>query len=337
MASREAQGSTKMVGSESLVTVRGLRKYYPFRAGFFGQIRGVKHAVDGVDLDIREGETLGLVGESGSGKTTIGYSILSLVRPTSGSVYFDGKDVAGLRPAQLKAARKEMQIVFENPLASLNPRMTIIEIVSEGPIIHRLGTPVECRERAVEALRMVGIDSELLDRLPGELSGGQQQRVCIARALALRPRFIMADEPVSSLDASIRADVLNLLTDLQTDLELTMLFIAHDLRVIKHIADRVAVLYLGRIVELARRDDLFSNPLHPYTVALISAAPALEPDAKRERVLLPGEVPSVIDPPRGCRFHPRCPIAVDRCAIDEPALVDRGTGHWVSCWLAAGA
>jgi oligopeptide/dipeptide ABC transporter ATP-binding protein len=320
-----------------LVVVRNLVKHYPYRGGTLGRVRGWKHAVDDVSFDIQEGETLGLAGESGSGKTTIGLCILHLIKPTSGSVHFDGLDVASLGRVESKDLRREMQIIFENPHASLNPRMKIVDIVSEGLFIHRPDPSGSYREVALEMLRKVGIDRHLADRYPGAFSSGQQQRICIARALALQPRFVVADEPVSALDASIQASILNLLADLQSELSLTLLFIAHDLRVIEHVADRVAVLYLGRIVEIARREDIFSHPLHPYTRALLSAVPALPRERKNQRILLSGETPSAIDPPQGCRFHTRCPIAIQRCSIEEPSLIPANGDHQVSCWLVDGS
>jgi oligopeptide/dipeptide ABC transporter ATP-binding protein len=319
-----------------LIVVKNLVKHYPYRGGTLGRVRGWKHAVDGVSFDIREGETLGLAGESGSGKTTIGLCVLGLIKPTSGTIQFDGIDMASLGRDESKTIRREMQIIFENPLASLNPRMKVVDIVSEGLFIHRPDGPGTHRERALEMLRKVGIDRDLTDRYPGAFSSGQQQRICIARALALFPRFVVADEPVSALDASIQASILNLLGKLQSELGLTLLFIAHDLRVIEHVADRVAVLYLGKIVEMARREDIFSHPHHPYTRALLSAVPALPRGRKKQRILLSGETPSALDPPQGCRFHTRCPIAIQRCSIEEPSLIPVNGDHRVACWLVDG-
>ncbi len=320
-----------------LVVVRNLVKHYPYRASTLGRVRGWKHAVDGVSFDIQEGETLGLAGESGSGKTTIGLCILDLIKPTSGSIQFDGLDMASLGSEASKDIRREMQIIFENPHASLNPRMKVVDIVSEGLFIHRPDGSGNYREMALEMLRKVGIDRDHADRYPGAFSSGQQQRICIARALALFPRFVVADEPVSALDASIQASILNLLGDLQTELGLTLLFITHDLRVIEHVADRVAILYLGKIVEMARRENIFSHPLHPYTRALLSAIPALPRERKKQRILLSGETPSALDPPQGCRFHTRCPIAIQRCSLEEPSLIPANGDHRIACWLVDGS
>ncbi len=320
-----------------LVVVRNLVKHYPYRASTLGRVRGWKHAVDGVSFDIQEGETLGLAGESGSGKTTIGLCILDLIKPTSGSIQFDGLDMASLGSEASKDIRREMQIIFENPHASLNPRMKVVDIVSEGLFIHRPDGSGNYREMALEMLRKVGIDRDHADRYPGAFSSGQQQRICIARALALFPRFVVADEPVSALDASIQASILNLLGDLQTELGLTLLFITHDLRVIEHVADRVAILYLGKIVEMAHREDIFSHPLHPYTQALLSAVPALPRESKKHRILLSGETPSALDPPQGCRFHTRCPIAIQRCSLEEPSLIPANGDHRIACWLVDGS
>ncbi len=319
------------------LVVRNLVKHYPYRASTLGRVRGWKHAVDGVSFDIQEGETLGLAGESGSGKTTIGLCILDLIKPTSGSIQFDGLDMASLGSEASKNIRREMQIIFENPHASLNPRMKVVDIVSEGLFIHRPDGSGNYREMALEMLRKVGIDRDHADRYPGAFSSGQQQRICIARALALLPRFVVADEPVSALDASIQASILNLLGDLQTELGLTLLFITHDLRVIEHVADRVAILYLGKIVEMARRENIFSHPLHPYTRALLSAIPALPRERKKQRILLSGETPSALDPPQGCRFHTRCPIAIQRCSLEEPSLIPANGDHRIACWLVDGS
>jgi oligopeptide/dipeptide ABC transporter ATP-binding protein len=330
------EDSQDVQSREPLVAVRNLMKHYPHRGGLFGRVRGWKHAVDDVSFDIHQGETLGLAGESGSGKTTIGLCTLHLIKPTSGSVHFNGYDMDALERQELANIRREMQIIFENPHSSLNPRMKVVDIVSEGLLIHRIGNPKGYRNFAVEMLRKVGIDRHLVDRYPGEFSSGQRQRNCIARALALKPRFVVADEPVSALDASVQASILNLLSDFQSELGLTLLFIAHDLRVIEHVADRVAVLYLGKIVEFAWREDIFSNPLHPYTQALLSAVPAWPHGRTEQRILLSGETPSALDPPQGCRFHTRCPIAIQRCSIEAPNLVSVGEGHQVSCWLVDG-
>jgi len=321
-------------GREDLVTVENLVKYFPVRAGVFQRIQGWVQAVDDVSFTIKEGETLGLVGESGCGKTTVGQAILRLIEPTSGSVRFAGTDITTLSPSELKALRRSMQIVFQDPYSSLDPRKTIGESVAEGLKIHRVGSAREQHERVLELLQRVGLEDYHGKRYPHEFSGGQRQRVGIARALALNPRFIVADEPVSALDVSIQAQVLNLLRDLQQDLGLTYLFIAHNMSVVEHISDRVAVMYLGKIVEIAPTRELFSNPLHPYTQALLSAVPVADPRHKRDRIILTGDVPSPLNPPSGCRFHPRCPqVMNDICPLREPTLIEKSPGHWVSCWL----
>ena len=321
-------------GREDLVTVENLVKYFPVRAGVFQRIQGWVQAVDDVSFTIKEGETLGLVGESGCGKTTVGQAILRLIEPTSGSVRFAGTDITTLSPSELKALRRSMQIVFQDPYSSLDPRKTIGESVAEGLKIHRVGSAREQHERVLELLQRVGLEDYHGKRYPHEFSGGQRQRVGIARALALNPRFIVADEPVSALDVSIQAQVLNLLRDLQQDLGLTYLFIAHNMSVVEHISDRVAVMYLGKLVEIAPTSELFSNPLHPYTQALLSAVPVPNPRHKRDRIILTGDVPSPLNPPSGCRFHPRCPqVMNDICPLREPTLIEKSPGHWVSCWL----
>jgi len=319
---------------KDLVVVRNLVKYFPVRGGLFQRVQGWIQAVDDVSFMISEGETLGLVGESGCGKTTVGRTILSLINPTSGSVSFDGTSLFGLPPRQLKEMRRKMQIIFQDPFSSLDPRMTIGESVGEGLRIHRIGTPEERREQVLDILHKVGLEDYHAHRYPHEFSGGQRQRVGIARALALKPKFIIADEPVSALDLSIQAQVLNLLRDLQSEMGLTYLFIAHNMSVVKHISDRVAVMYLGKIVEVAPTQELFNYPLHPYTRALLSAVPVPDPRRKRERIILSGDVPSPLNPPTGCRFHPRCPeVMADICPLREPSLFEHSPGHWVSCWL----
>ena len=320
--------------SRALIQVRQLAKAYPVRGGFFRRPTAWVRAVDDVSFEIAEGETLGLVGESGCGKTTVGYALLRLIEPTAGSVIFDGRDIFQLRPGEMKALRREMQIIFEDPYSVLDPRMTVGESIAQGLRIHKLGTPAEQRDKMMQILGRVGLDKHHAERQPGELSGGQRQRVGIARVLALQPRFIVADEPVSALDASIQSHILNLLDDLQDEFELTYLFIAHNLRVVEHIADRVAVMYLGKIVELAARAALFSSPLHPYTQALLSSIPSLRRAERKKRIQLRGEIPSPVNLPSGCRFHPRCPIAVERCAIEEPVFEETSPGHRVACWLA---
>ena len=321
-------------GRNDLVVVKNLVKYFPVRAGVLQRIQGWVQAVDDVSLTIKEGETLGLVGESGCGKTTVGQAILRLIEPTSGSIRFGGADITTLPQSELKTLRRSMQIVFQDPYSSLDPRKTIGESVAEGLKIHRIGSAREQHQRVLELLHRVGLEDYHARRYPHEFSGGQRQRVGIARALALNPRFIVADEPVSALDVSIQAQVLNLLRDLQQDLGLTYLFIAHNMSVVEHISDRIAVMYLGKIVEVAPTRELFSNPLHPYTQALLSAVPVPNPRHKRDRIILTGDVPSPLNPPSGCRFHPRCPqVMNDICPLREPTLIELDPGHWVSCWL----
>jgi oligopeptide/dipeptide ABC transporter ATP-binding protein len=317
---------------QELVQIRNLVKYFPIRGGLLQRTLAEVKAVDDVSFFIREGETLGLVGESGCGKTTVGRAMLRLIEPTSGSVFFNGVDVLGLNPRELKTMRRQMQIIFQDPYSSLDPRVPIGESVIEGLKIHNIGSPRERFDLTIETLRKVGLEDYHARRYPHEFSGGQRQRIGIARALALRPQFIVADEPVSALDVSIQSQVLNILKDLQTEFNLTYLFVAHNLSVVEHISDRVAVMYLGKIVELASREDLFRNPLHPYTQALMSAIPVADPTIRRERIILPGDVPSPVNPPSGCRFHPRCPVAMPHCAIQEPAFKEVSPDHWTACW-----
>jgi oligopeptide transport system ATP-binding protein len=324
-------------GTEFLLEVRDLVKHYPVSSGFFGRQVGLVRAVDGVSFSIRRGETLGLVGESGCGKTTTGRCVLQLERPTSGSVRFEGQELTTLPPAALRAVRRRIQVIFQDPYSSLNPRMTVSQIVGEPLIVHRLVPDAGAQAaRVQELLRQVGLLPQHGRRYPHELSGGQRQRVGIARALALEPSLIICDEPVSALDVSIQAQIINLLEDLRRELGLTYLFVAHDLSVVRHISDRVAVMYLGRIVEIADRQALYEAPRHPYTKALLSAVPIPDPlvEAQRERVVLGGEVPSPLHPPRGCAFHPRCPIAVEDCQRIRPDLRDLGAGHQAACHLA---
>jgi oligopeptide/dipeptide ABC transporter ATP-binding protein len=322
---------SQAVGSE-FIQVKNLKKYFPVKAGVLQRIVAWVQALDDVSFDIREGETLGLVGESGCGKTTVGRTMLRLVEPTAGEVYLDGKNVFNLKGSELKAMRRDMQIIFQDPYASLDPRMPIGESVMEGLNIHNIGKPKERFEVVIQTLRKVGLEDYHARRYPHEFSGGQRQRIGIARALALRPRFIVCDEPVSALDVSIQSQVLNILKDLQHEFGLTYLFIAHNLSVVEHISDRVAVMYLGKMVELTGREELFRNPLHPYTQALMSAIPMPDPRLKRERIILKGDVPSPLHPPTGCRFHPRCPVAMDICSHQEPRFKQVSPEHWVACW-----
>jgi peptide/nickel transport system ATP-binding protein/oligopeptide transport system ATP-binding protein len=319
--------------AEELVEVRHLVKYFPVRAGLLQRIVNWVKAVDDVSFSVRKGETLGMVGESGCGKTTVGRSILRLVEPTSGAVRFEGKDVLELRGRDLKDVRRHMQIIFQDPYASLDPRVPIGESVMEGLHIHNIGTRQERYDLMIDTLKKVGLEDYHARRYPHEFSGGQRQRIGIARALALRPNFIICDEPVSALDVSIQSQVLNILKDLQKEFGLTYLFIAHNLSVVEHISDRVSVMYLGKIVELTDRDELFRNPLHPYTKALMSAIPVPDPKLKRQRTILKGDVPSPLNPPKGCRFHPRCPIAEAICSQQEPEFRQVKSDHWVACWM----
>ena len=322
--------------AEALLRVKNLKKYFPIRGGLFSREVARVHAVDDVSFDIYPGETLGLVGESGCGKSTTGRAILRLIEPTAGEVSFDGKNVTALDKRALRALRKEMQIIFQDPYASLNPRMTVGSIVGEALVIHKLArTKREREERVVKILETVGLSADHLRRYPHEFSGGQRQRIGIARSLAVSPKFIVADEPVSALDVSIQAQIINLLEDLQKQFGLTYLFIAHDLSVVEHISTRVAVMYLGKIVELAPAKDLYTNPKHPYTEALLSAVPIPDPTVKRKRILLEGDVPSPIKPPSGCRFHTRCPIRVASCSQNEQVLKEISPGHWVACQVRA--
>jgi oligopeptide transport system ATP-binding protein len=323
--------------SEVLLEVRDLVKHFPIGGGMFTKPVGVVRAIDGVSFTIRKGETLGLVGESGCGKTTTGRCILQLEQATSGSVVFEGIDMVSLDAAELRAVRRRVQVIFQDPYSSLNPRMTIGQILAEPLKVHGIVKEAGARaDRVSELLTQVGLLPQHAGRYPHQLSGGQRQRVGIARALAMEPSLIICDEPVSALDVSIQAQIINLLEDLQARLGLTYLFIAHDLSVVRHISDRVAVMYLGKLVELADRKAIYDEPLHPYTRALLSAVPIPDPkvEAKRERTVLRGEVPSPLNPPSGCVFHPRCPIAVDRCSAEVPALREIRPGHWAACHLA---
>ena len=327
-----AQTPLPAEGGGPLVRVAGIWKEFRARSdALLSRARLTVKAVAGVNLEIYRGETLGLVGESGSGKSTLGRLILRLMDPTRGTVWFDGRDLSTLTRSELRALRRDMQLVFQDPYASLNPRMKVRSIVGEGIEIHNLARGREKEERIVQLLEMVGMGADAMNRYPHEFSGGQRQRIGIARALAVSPRFVVLDEPVSALDVSIQAQIINLLQDLQERLHLTYLFIAHDLRVVEHISRRVAIMYLGKIVELASREQIYTNPRHPYTRALLSAIPTIDQASKPERIKLPGEMPSPVDPPPGCAFNPRCPYAEDRCRVKEPALEAGHGSHWVAC------
>ncbi len=315
----------------SLLEVRNLKKYFPVGGGFFGGHRGEVKAVDGVSLTVEEGETLGLVGESGCGKSTLGRTILKLIEPTAGEVVFQGKNLMEISKRELRDMRKQMQIIFQDPYASLNPRMRVGEIVGEGLEIHKLATRKKKRGRVMELLNQVGLREEHYNRYPHEFSGGQRQRIGIARALAVSPSFIVADEPVSSLDVSIQAQIINLMQQLQEKMHLTYFFISHDLRVVEHISHRVAIMYLGKVVEIARSETIYQDAKHPYTRALLSAVPIPDPNRKKERIILEGDVPSPVNPPPGCSFHPRCAYREEICDKVEPQLEFDADHHGVAC------
>ena len=323
------------MSNDVLLEVKSLKKYFPVRGGVFLRTVGYVHAVDDVSFYVTRGETVGVVGESGCGKTTLARCILMLTKPTSGEVIYDGHNLIKMSKKQLRNIRKEMSIIFQDPFSSLNPRMTVADIIGEPIEFHRIARGRQKKERIKELLEMVGLSPYHMYRYPHEFSGGQQQRIAIARALSTNPRFIIADEPVASLDVSIRAGILNLLKDLKRKFNLTCLFISHDLSVINYMCDRIMVMYLGKIVETAKSRDLFRDPLHPYTKALISSIPIPDPTVRRERIILPGTVPSPINPPSGCRFHPRCIHAFEKCKTMSPKLIEVKKDHFVACHLYA--
>ncbi len=332
--SHEEKRPAANAGQDTLIEVQDLKKYFPIKGGLFRKTVGYVKAVDGVSFSIARGKTFGLVGESGCGKSTVGRTLLRLYEKTDGSVLFEGEDIFALSRKHLRAVRPQMQIVFQDPYSSLNPRMSIGQAIGEPMLTHRLCTKGDVRKKVSQIMEECGLPSYYIERYPHEFSGGQRQRIGIARALALNPKFIVCDEPVSALDVSIQAQIINLLTDLQRERGITYLFISHDLSVVEHISDYVGVMYLGSLVETGSQEALYQNPLHPYTKALLSAAPVPDPHAKRNRILLSGDIPSPANPPSGCKFHTRCPIAQEICASQVPQLVDCGDGHCCACHFA---
>ena len=316
---------------EVILRVENLKKYFPIKGGFFSKTIGNVKAVDGVSLEVRKGETLGIVGESGCGKSTTGRAILQLLKPTGGKVYFKDQDLSKLSKKEMRALRPKMQLIFQDPYSSLNPRMTVGQIIGEALIDHKMATKENLREKVLEVMDLCGLAEYQIDRFPHEFSGGQRQRIGISRALALDPEFIVADEPVSALDVSIQAQIINLLVKLQKEKGFSYMFISHDLSVVEHLCQRVGVMYLGSMVELADKDELFDNPLHPYTKALLSAIPIPDPTIKRDRIILTGDIPSPANPPKGCKFHTRCPYATDKCKKEAPEYREIKEGHFVAC------
>jgi peptide/nickel transport system ATP-binding protein/oligopeptide transport system ATP-binding protein len=329
----QSKASSAKRKDQDLIVVNDLVKYFPIKGGILQRVQAWVRAVDGISFSIKKGETLGLVGESGCGKTTVGRTLLRLIPATSGEVIFEGRDVLSMDKRELKRLRRDMQIIFQDPFSSLDPRMPIGESIGEGLLVHKMADRQKRHREVIEALVRVQMRADHARRFPHEFSGGQRQRIGIARALIMNPKFIVCDEPVSALDVSVQSQVLNILMDLQEDLELTYLFIAHNLSVVEHISTRVAVMYVGKMAELCEREEFFRKPLHPYTQALMSAVPVPDPTHKRDRLILKGDVPSPLNPPPGCRFHPRCPVAIDRCSEEEPPFKDYGAGHFVACWL----
>lgn len=325
--------TAEVTNTQPLLEVKNLKKYFDIKGGIFSRTIGTVKAVDDVSFSVNKGEVLGLVGESGCGKSTTGRSILRLIEPTSGEIFFEGSDITKISDEEMRKLRRDMQIVFQDPYASLNPRHTVEKILSEPLIVHGIGDKQERQRKVNEMLEVVGLSSFHAKRYPHQFSGGQRQRIGIARALMVNPKLIIADEPVSALDVSIQSQVLNLMQDLKKAFNLTYIFIAHDLSVVKHISDRVGVMYLGRLVELTSKDDLYENPKHPYTQALLSAVPIVDPDIKKERILLTGDIPSPSNPPTGCAFHTRCSACMDICKVERPVLKDLANGHFVSCHL----
>ncbi|HLK99296.1 MAG TPA: dipeptide ABC transporter ATP-binding protein [Myxococcaceae bacterium] len=320
--------------TEPLLQVREVKTHFPVRGGLLGRVRGTVKAVDGVSFDVLRGETLGLVGESGCGKSTLGRTLLRLIDPTAGSIRFEGQELTCLSQRQLRPLRRRMQLIFQDPYASLNPRMTVRDIIGEPFAIHGLAHGREREQKVLALLDLMGLPHDALRRYPHEFSGGQRQRIGIARSIAMKPDLVIADEPISALDVSIQAQIVNLLVDLQRELKLTYVFIAHDLKIVEYISTRVAVMYLGKIVELASAADLYRRPRHPYTQALLSAVPVPDPERKKTRIILQGDVPSPLAPPPGCAFHPRCPHAFERCRRETPPLYVLGNGHTAACFLA---